>query len=195
MFRLIRRRPSAGTVLGLIAILLACGGTATAGVTVVSHDSSKAKAAAKTKTKRGPRGLRGLRGRTGPAGPRGLTGAAGPAGPAGPAGATGATGAAGSAIAYAHVVVSGGTASLDAARTKGVASVSRTSAGNYCFANVAGPPKSIVATIDNTSQGTGEVIFASVEGVTDCAGPNVQIQHITGASPGSTDDSFYVSFD
>jgi hypothetical protein len=199
MFRLTRRRPSAGTVLGLIAILLACGGTATAGVTVATHDTKSSASPTKKKKRglRGPRGRIGKTGPTGPAGPRGLTGAAGPAGATGPAGgtgATGATGAAGSALAYAHVTVSGGVATLDTARSKGVGSVTRTSAGNYCFASVAGPPQNIIATVDNVSSGTGEVAFASVDAVTGCAGPNVQIQHITGPGPGPTDDNFYVAF-
>ena len=93
-------RPSAGTVLSIVAIVLACGGTATAGVSVVKHDSSAA-AAKKKKVLRGPRGRVGP---AGPAGARGPAGPAGPQGPAGPAGATGATGATGAAGATSVVV-------------------------------------------------------------------------------------------
>ena len=117
MHRLFSRRPSPGTVLGVVAIVLACGGSATAGSLItgaqIRDDSvtgadirdgsvssadlgAAARAAASRRGPRGPRGKTGKAGKAGPAGPIGLTGPVGPVGPVGPTGPTGPTGPAGS---------------------------------------------------------------------------------------------------
>ena len=99
-----RKRPSPGTVLALIAIVLACGGSAFAGSQItgrqIKDKSIELKDLSKSARKalRGNRGPRGIAGPTGPQGPPGLQGlqgqrgAIGPTGPTGPAGPTGAQG-------------------------------------------------------------------------------------------------------
>jgi hypothetical protein len=104
-------RPSAGTILAVIAIVLALTGTGAATAVFVEHDDTitsirqiapNVRAALRGHT--GPRGRRGPTGRpgrrgptghTGLAGTTGLTGLAGPTGPAGAGGPAGSTGRAG----------------------------------------------------------------------------------------------------
>jgi hypothetical protein len=114
-------RPSAGTVIGTMALCVAVGGgTAVAAGSLLPDHSVHAKQLAKgavthskiaggavTTSKlssgaisslsgaRGPKGARGPRGFTGPVGVTGATGATGAAGATGPAGSTGSTGPAG----------------------------------------------------------------------------------------------------
>jgi hypothetical protein len=100
--RVLRRRPSAGAIMAMIALVFAAAGSATAGTLISGNQlrdqsvgGSKLRdgsvTAAKlarsvTKAKRGPRGPRGRRGPAGPAGPPGPAGARGAQGPPGPAG-------------------------------------------------------------------------------------------------------------
>ncbi len=108
-----RRRPSPAFVLSLVALGVALGGSAVAGVATTLPRNSvgtlqlKNNAVVAAKVKNGsltrfdfkaaqlPRGPRGLRGPAGSQGPSGPLGPAGPAGPAGAAGAAGAPGAPG----------------------------------------------------------------------------------------------------
>ena len=82
--------PSAGMVIGCLALLVAVGGTGSAASRSGSQDASAASSSnplgSSPQAAVARRGRRGPRGRQGPAGPRG---------PAGPAGATGARGAPG----------------------------------------------------------------------------------------------------
>src|SRR6185503_14830348 len=124
MHRLLGRRPSPATVISLVALFVALGGTGYAAVQLAPRNSvgstqvingslqkvdlSK-KAVTALKGNRGARGPAGAQGAAGPAGaagatgPAGAVGATGPVGASGPAGSVGATGPAGSAAAFAGV--------------------------------------------------------------------------------------------
>jgi hypothetical protein len=99
------RRPTPATILALIALFVALGGTSFAAVTALAPKNSvgspqvingslqtvdlsrKAKKALKgNRGPRGPAGAQGAAGAAGPAGAAGAAGAAGPAGATGPAG-------------------------------------------------------------------------------------------------------------
>jgi Collagen triple helix repeat (20 copies) len=105
----IRRRPRPATVISLIALFVALGGTSYAAFKIPKNsvgspqvingslgtiDLSK-KARAALKGNRGPQGPAGAQGAQGPSGPAGAAGAAGATGPQGPSGTAGASGAAG----------------------------------------------------------------------------------------------------
>ena len=108
----VSRRPSAGTIISLIALFVALGGTSYAAIALAPKNSvgspqvingslqtvdlSK-KARAALKGNRGPAGPAGAQGAQGAAGLTGAAGAAGPAGATGPAGSAGAVGATGPA--------------------------------------------------------------------------------------------------
>lgn len=95
-----------GTVLALLALFIAVGGTATAASGLINGKQIKPgtitakqiKNRTITNAKLAPSARKALRGMRGPAG---ATGAPGAAGPAGPRGATGATGPAGAVEAFA----------------------------------------------------------------------------------------------
>ena len=131
-----RLTPSPATVIALVALLVACGGTAFGNTSFagsfVGGRSGLARTASATPGPRGPRG---------PAGPRGRRG------PAGPAGKTGSAGAPGSAFAYAHVL---GTGLVDPAASKNVAINDQILVGVHCLVVTGGTPKSVTAMIDNT---------------------------------------------
>jgi hypothetical protein len=108
LHRIVSRRPSPATIISLIALFVALGGTSYAAVALAPNNSvgsaqvingslqkkdlSK-KAVAALKGNRGLRGPAGAQGPAGAAGPAGATGAAGAAGAAGAVGATGPAGA------------------------------------------------------------------------------------------------------
>jgi hypothetical protein len=113
LHRIVSRRPSPATIISLVALFVALGGTSYAAVvlapknsvgsaqvingSLLKKDLSK-KTVAALKGNRGPQGARGSAGAQGAAGavgPAGATGPAGPAGATGPTGAAGATGPAG----------------------------------------------------------------------------------------------------
>lgn len=98
-------RPRLGTVVALLALFIALGGTAVAANHYLITSTSQIKPSV-LKTLKGAQGAPGASGKTGPSGPPGSSGspgtggsagATGPAGPAGPAGPTGPAGVKGQA--------------------------------------------------------------------------------------------------
>jgi hypothetical protein len=132
--RIAGRRPSPATVISLVALFVALGGTGYAAFAVprnsvgsaqvVNHSLRTADLSRKAVAA--------------------LKGGRGPEGPSGPQGPAGATGAAGTARAYAEVDDS--TPSLVAARTKNFTAVTRTDDGVYCLTPAAGIDPRAVAT-------------------------------------------------
>jgi hypothetical protein len=132
--RIAGRRPSPATVISLVALFVALGGTGYAAFAVprnsvgsaqvVNHSLRTADLSRKAVAA--------------------LKGGRGPEGPSGPQGPAGATGAAGTARAYAEVDNS--TPSLVAARTKNFTAVTRTDDGVYCLTPAAGIDPRAVAT-------------------------------------------------
>jgi hypothetical protein len=182
---LIRRRfrpPSPALVVAIIALVVACAGTATAaGVLIRSssqiragsinsgdlrdrHGVSLADLTPRTRFRLGLG--KSSQGAQGPRGPQG------PAGPRGAAGSPGANGAAGSAIAFAHVNPDG---TLDDAKSKQVVSVAMVPPATgaqrvYCFDLVPGSVSNAVATIDYATTGSGvETVYALLPGTADGA--------------------------
>jgi len=100
LHRIVSRRPSPATIISLVALFVALGGTGYAAVALAPRNSVgsaqviNGSLLKKDLSKKTVAALKGNRGLRGPAGPRG---AAGPAGAAGAVGATGAAGAAGAA--------------------------------------------------------------------------------------------------
>ncbi len=150
MRRIRFRRPSAATIISVIALFVALSGTSYATVkrllpknsvgSAQVVNGSLQKADLSKKTIIALRGNRGPRGRQGGTGSQGPTGATGPQGPKGDTGATGATGQqgaigptgpAGSAVAYAFVNQDG---TVNAAESKNWTwPAARYAAGIYCF--------------------------------------------------------------
>lgn len=117
------------TVIAAIALFVALGGGATAGILISGSHIKNHSIAKKKLTRHAVSDLRGRRG------PRGLTGA------------TGARGPAGTALAYAHITASG---KFDANHSSGVtaANFTHNGAGKYCFKGLTFTPHNVVATID-----------------------------------------------
>jgi hypothetical protein len=139
-----RFRASPALVVATLALVLAAGGTAYAGVSALLPANSVGSAAVingslkKVDVHAGqsPRGARGLRGLRGLAGLVGVAGPAGPAGPAGAAGAAGPAGPIGPTDAYSRFV--NGPLAFPATLTT-IANLSIPQAGNYVlFAKVFG---------------------------------------------------------
>jgi hypothetical protein len=172
MPRLARFRPSPAMVVAIVALIVACAGTATAASVLIDDSSQVARGSINSADLQNGRGvgiadltprtrfrLRGARGPEGPAGPRGVQG------PQGARGAEGAEGVAGSALAFAYVNSDG---TFDAARAKGVNSVavapSAPTSGIYCF-DLAPPARNAVASIDAFSAQTNvEAIYPILPG-------------------------------
>lgn len=141
------RLPSPATVLALIALFVALGGTSYAAINALPKNSvgtKQLKNGAVTKAKINQKTIAQLKGNRGPAGPAGATGAQGPAGPQGPQGIQGTAGADGTAIAYARIL---GNGTVDASASKGIASanVSHPATGFYCLSGLSFTPHSAVA--------------------------------------------------
>jgi hypothetical protein len=210
-------------VVACLGVVLACGGSATAGVLIsgsqiadgsitgadvrdrsLSSRDLQAGALGAAKGPRGPRGLRGATGRPGadgPQGPVGATGARGPQGPQGtqgPAGQTGQQGPPGAAIAYAHVLADGG---LDALRTKGM-TVKHTATGLYCLV-IDGDVHNLAANVDGIGGGSGGSGGSGAWATTAAAPDDTGDDACTGTETGSVkiydkagvlvDDAFYVT--
>jgi hypothetical protein len=171
------RRPSPALVVAIIALVVACAGTATAASVLIRGSGQVAPGAINTSDLRDGRGvsladltprarfrLTAEPGVAGAEGPRGPQGPAGPRGLTGPAGANGADG---SAIAFAHVNPDG---VLDDARSKGVvsAAMSPPATGTpraYCLDLVPASVNNAVASIDYATTGTGvETIYPLIPG-------------------------------
>jgi hypothetical protein len=162
------RPPSPALVVAIIALVVACAGTATAASVLIRSSGEVAKGAINTGDLRDGRGvsladltprarfrLTAEPGVAGAEGPRGPQGPQGPRGLTGPAGANGADG---TAIAYAYVNADG---LLDDANSKGVASVAKSSSleGIYCF-DLVPSPRNAVASIDfSTTVTFQEVVY------------------------------------
>jgi Collagen triple helix repeat (20 copies) len=164
LHRIASRRPSPATIISLVALFVALGGTSFAAVTLVAKNSvgspqvingslrtvdlsKKARKALKgNRGARGPAGAVGPAGAAGPAGPTGPAGAAGAQGGTGPIGASGATGPAGTPLGYALVNANG---TVDPAHSKNVttAMVRHPAAGQYCFHGLPFTPTNAVATL------------------------------------------------
>ena len=152
------------TVIATVALFVAMGGGAAAYASGLINGSQikNHSIAAKKLTKKAVKSLHGQRGKTGPAGATGATGAAG---------AAGATGAPGSALGYAWVSATG---VLDAARSKGVNSVTEPVAGFYCFDLSINAKNAIASAQHNSSQfdDVAEAEVAPEVASTVCSAPN-----------------------
>ena len=84
-----RKLPSAGLVVGVIAAVLALGGTAVAAKLITGKQVKDGSLQLKDLSKQARKKLAGVAGATGPAGAQGPTGATGPTGPKGETGAPG----------------------------------------------------------------------------------------------------------
>src|SRR6476660_2403644 len=98
-----RWRPTPGTVLGVVAVVVACAGSATA-ASLITGAQIKNGSITGLDIKRGSVQRSDLAPNARPKASSGRSGSQGPAGPAGPKGDTGAPG---SALAYAHVGMDG----------------------------------------------------------------------------------------
>jgi hypothetical protein len=219
MARLLRRRPSPSMVIACLALVLACAGSAVAGVLVTGaqiRDGSitgadvldgslrtadlepGARAAANGNGRRGARGPRGPRGREGVPGPQGAVGATGPHGPTGPQGAQGPAGQPGpqgppgAAIAYAHILPDGG---LDTLRSKGI-TVTHQATGLYCLV-IDGDAHTVAANVDALSGGHGAWTTSAAApddlGDNACPGTENGSVKIYDSSGVLVDDAFYLA--
>jgi Collagen triple helix repeat (20 copies) len=145
-------------VVAIIALVVACAGTATAASVLITSSKQVARGTINTGDLQNGRGVSlgdltpktrfSLQGEPGPAGPEGARGEPGPPGPRGFTGAAGADGADGSAIAFAYVNAN---ATLEEAKSKGVVSVAASTTfpdlGVYCF-DLVSTPRNAVASVD-----------------------------------------------
>jgi len=133
--RIISRRPAPATVIALVALFVALGGTGYAALALPKNSVGSAQVINRSLrtmdlSRTAVAALKGNRGPGGAAGPQG------PEGPDGPRGATGAAGAPGTARAYAEVDST--TPSLVTGRTKNITAVTRVDDGVYCLTPAAG---------------------------------------------------------
>jgi hypothetical protein len=144
-----------------------------------------------------PKVIKSLKGKIGPAGPAGPSG---PTGPQGKEGAAGKEGKAGSALAYAHVVWNGTTASFDPSQTSGMggATVTHRATSAFCFGGLPFTAKSVQVTADYGNFVTEEPhvqvqIVALGEKTFDCES-NEPVEVATAGNKGWEPMSFYVVF-
>ncbi len=166
-------------VLSATAVFIAVLGSTSLGQAAgnaVGQTVDKAKATAgfgpaASQLRRGPRGPRGRRG------PRGFRGLPGD---------DGADGAPGSAVAFGYVTAVG---TLDAGRSKSLASATRVTDGRYCVVLAAGVTgRTAVATIGQS----GVAIAADVAfGPANCAG-GIEVRTYTGDGT-YTNNDFYIN--
>lgn len=159
MKNLLARLPSPSMVVAIIALVVACAGTATAAGVLITSSDQVAPGSIDSEDLRNARAVSlkdltsrarfQLRGEPGPQGPEGLRGEQGSPGPPGLTGPAGKDGADGSALAFAYVNADG---TLDETRSKGVASVATPFAGVgfYCF-DLVPSPRNAVGSIDFAS--------------------------------------------
>jgi hypothetical protein len=147
-----------------------------------------------------PKVVKSLKGKNGKTGKTGATGPAGPTGKEGPAGKEGQPGKAGTALAYAHVIWNGTTASFDTSLTSGMgeATVTHKATSAFCFNKLPFTPKNVQVTADYGNFTTEEPhvqvqIVASTEKTFDCStGETVEVA--TAGNKGWAPMSFYVVF-
>jgi hypothetical protein len=131
-----------------------------------------------------------------PAGPRG---AQGPLGTQGPKGDKGDPGAPGSSVAFAKITLTGGGATVDAARSKNftTATVTRPSAGVACITGLPFTPKNMVVSAD-AAAGTPTTLSAvgalAPDDLGPCAGAQAAVV-IKDPASANADDSFYVAME
>jgi hypothetical protein len=186
MRRLARHRPSPALIVAIVALVVACAGTATAARVLINDSSEVASGAINSGDLANGKGVSlrdltprtrvGLRGARGPEGDQGPRGVQGPQGPRGLQGDPGTNGADGSAIAFAYVNADG---SLDDSKSKGVASVALSTnfpvpsggdRGVYCF-DLLPTARNSVASIDFTTADSGlETIYPVMPGNVSGAG-------------------------
>jgi hypothetical protein len=100
LHRIVKRRPAPATIISLVALFVALGGTSYAAIALApknSVGSAQVINGSLLKKDLSKKTVAALKGNRGARGPAGAAGAAGPVGPVGPTGATGATGATGPA--------------------------------------------------------------------------------------------------
>jgi hypothetical protein len=180
--RIAGRRPSPATVISLVALFVALGGTGYAAFAVprnsvgsaqvVNHSLRTADLSRKAVAA--------------------LKGGRGPEGPSGPQGPAGATGAAGTARAYAEVDNS--TPSLVAARTKNFTAVTRTDDGVYCLTPAAGIDPRAVATSTAEDFGLSDTDgFVMVVGSgSDCSAGQFEVETDDLDGDPTNDIAFYL---
>ena len=220
--KIIRKYASFANVTSLMALMVALGGTAYAGVSLARNSvgsaqlkrgavaNSDIRANAVTSGKVRNLSLRAVDFAPGqlPAGARGATGATGPAGPAGAAGENG------SADAFARIdgttpspTLQGNVAGFPA-QVKGIAAgqVVRGEAGvtvgNYCF-NIDGRPSSALVSLDNADTAPADRnLVASVaidrgEDLGDCPASHndARVRIVDGNTSAAQDGRFFVWFE
>ena len=213
MKRIISRRPSPATMISLVALFVALGGTGYAAVAlapkntvgsaqVINGSLQKVdlsrRAVTALKGNRGPRGFTGAAGAAGAAGAIGATGETGAAGARGPGGATGATGAAGAtgpagtAVAFADVTASGAIQSDTISFNLSAANVNHSLTGVYCFKNLSFTPRVAIVTGDNSGDVNDTIASARVaSNLSDCnLGETVRVR--TTNSAGTLADRAFV---
>jgi hypothetical protein len=191
-----------GNVVAYLALSVALGGTSYAAVKLprnsVGTTQIKADAVTSAKVRNGSLLAKDFKAGQLRAGPQG---AQGPQGPQGPQGEKGDTGAAGSALAYAHLLVSGSGVTVDAARTKGVAqaNVSRATTGVVCIKGLSFTPRSVAAIGDAAQSGPLVVAMAGLAPdaavLAVCGGDGqaaLAIQTV-GDTPANVDHDLYVT--
>jgi hypothetical protein len=156
-------------IVGLIALVMAMGGSAVAGSLITSKQIKDGTIQKRDLSKRTIQSLRatsagGIPGPQGPAGP------AGPKGDTGAAGSTGAAGAAGTARAYAHV------SSLGTLTTrKNVVGVEKIGTGDYCVKldpSINASQTLGVVSADYSDAPSASLAYIRSSGGIDCAGMN-----------------------
>jgi hypothetical protein len=175
MARMLRYRPSAGTMMIVALIFALSVGGATASTLITGRqikDHSIGLVDLKKKT------VTLLHGRRGPQGPQGLPGAQGPVGPPGPAGQS-------TILAYAHVSKGGTVIGADSKNIK-QANMTRTAVGQYCFRGLSISIRSAIA-----SPSAGKAIGAVVGPATTTCSFVVSTYAANGAR---VDNAFYVQF-
>jgi hypothetical protein len=190
------KRPSPGTVLAVVALFVALGGT---GYAATAGSSRARKHHRPTAVgHRGPHGLRGPQGIPGPQGPVGLQGPRGPRGPDGPTGALGPQGLPGDTRAYALVLppcngcgeLPANFTPLNAAHSKNISLASPSNAygtnvpgkplGTWCFVLEGGidpATATVVASAVYTEDERSSVVSAEwVPYSPDCAANQIEIR-------------------
>jgi hypothetical protein len=123
-------------------------------------------------------------------------------GPQGRPGQTGQPGPAGSALAYAHVLWNGTTASFDPAQTAGMgsATVTQRGSGAFCFANLPFTPHNATANVDfGSSAAVTDIAQVYIQSagaplITCHTGEPAQVETINANTGAEQPASFYVTF-